>query len=203
MNDRHLGPGHFDHGRNCWVPGVGTPAAGPAIPAMVDSPASELPRAYAAGRSRASDEARRDKWDAYYLGMAQYVATASKDPSTQVGAVIVRPNNTLASIGYNGFPRGMNDDPAIYADRPTKYSRIVHAEMNAILNAHGPVDGCTLYTSKLPPCDRCAVFVVQAGIARVVYEKPDADILERWADSLAATAAIFAEAGIPMTQFPR
>jgi dCMP deaminase len=146
---------------------------------------------------------RRLKWDRFYIGMAVYVASASKDPSTQVGAVIIRPNNTVASVGYNGFPRGMNDDPAIYADRTLKYSRIVHAEMNAILNAQGPVDGCTLYTSSLPPCDRCAVFVVQAGIKRVVFEEPSTDLLERWGDSLAATAAIFEEAGIEMIPLPR
>lgn len=139
------------------------------------------------------------KWDKFYIGMAQYVASASKDPSTKVGAVIVRPNNTIASVGYNGFPRGMSDDPGLYEDREVKYSRIVHAEMNAILNAHGPVDGCTLYTSALPPCDRCAVFVVQAGIKRVVFEEPVGELAARWADSLHRTAMIFTEAGIPMT----
>lgn len=143
--------------------------------------------------------ARVLKWDLFYLGMAEYISTASKDPSTKVGAVIVRPNNTLASVGYNGFPRGMSDDDGLYADRETKYSRIVHAEMNAILNAQGPVDKCTLYTSKLPPCDRCAVFVVQAGIKRVVYDAPGDDLWERWGPSLEKTFAIFDEAGIDMT----
>lgn len=171
------GPGHYDDVRNCWVPEV-------------------LRRP--SGLPRVRDEIRTTKWDDFYLGMAAYVATASKDPSTQVGAVIVRPNNTLASVGYNGFPRGMNDDPELYANREVKYSRIVHAEMNAILNANGSVDGCTLYTSALPPCDRCAVFVVQAGITRVVYEQPSDGVLERWADSIAKTADIFREAGIAM-----
>ncbi len=146
-----------------------------------------------------NDTLRQTKWDQFYIGMAKYMASASKDPSTQVGAVIVRRNNTIASVGYNGFPRGMSDDPALYEDRPTKYSRVVHAEMNAILNAHGSVDGCTLYTSALPPCDRCAVFVVQAGISRVVYEQiTDPALAERWAESLARTEDIFKEAGIPV-----
>lgn len=141
---------------------------------------------------------RIDKWDGFYLGMAQYIATASKDPSTKVGAVIVRPNNTVISVGYNGFPRGMSDAPELYEDRETKYSRIVHAEMNAILNAHGPVDGCTLYCTFIP-CDRCAVFVVQAGITRVVSPEPSPELAERWGPSLAATRAIFQEAGVMMT----
>lgn len=149
---------------------------------------------------RRAEEAinRQVKWDDFYIGMAQYTATASKDPSSKVGAVIVRPNNTIASVGYNGFPRGMSDAPELYADRPTKYSRVVHAEMNAILNAHGPVDGCTLYCTFLP-CDRCAVFVVQAGIKRVVSPSPTADQMERWGASLEASKAIFEEAGVVVT----
>ena len=140
-------------------------------------------------------------WDMWYLRLAKQVSTASLDPSTKVGAVICRPDKTVASVGYNGFPRGMSDDPELYSDRPTKYSRIIHAEMNAILNAHGPVEGCTLYTSTLPPCDRCAVFVVQAGITRVVFEKiAEKELAERWAESLAKTADIFKEAGIPVTE---
>lgn len=141
---------------------------------------------------------REQKWDRFFLGMADYVSRASKDPSTKVGAVIARDDMTVASVGYNGFPRGMDDHDHLYADREVKYSRVVHAEMNAILNAHGSVKGCTLYTSALPPCDRCAVFVVQAGIIRVVYENPAAEIAERWAASLSKTRAIFREARIPM-----
>ena len=140
----------------------------------------------------------RDWWDRWYLDLARQVATASKDPSTKVGAVIVRPNNTIASVGYNGFPRGMSDAPELYEDRPTKLSRIVHGEMNAILNAQGPVDGCTLYCTFMP-CDRCAVFVVQAGIARVVSPEPSASELERWGESIAKTREIFREAGIITT----
>lgn len=145
----------------------------------------------------------KEWWDRWYIDMARHVATASLDPSTKVGAVITRPNKTVASVGYNGFPRGMSDDPSLYDDRTTKYSRIVHAEMNAILNAMGSVDGCTLYTSQLPPCDRCAVFVVQAGIRRVVYERPTDELLERWGESLKSTAAIFEDAGVEMVELSR
>jgi dCMP deaminase len=141
---------------------------------------------------------RREKWDRWFLGMVDYVSTASKDPSTKVGAVIVRPDLTVAAVGYNGFPRGMSDDPELYAHRPTKYSRIVHGEMNAILNAHGSVEGCTLYVP-FPPCDRCAVHVVQAGIKRVVYLEPTEDIKARWAEAFEQTAAIFADAGMEVT----
>jgi dCMP deaminase len=152
-------------------------------------------------RTLAEMKVHREKWDRRFIDLMKVAEGWSKDPSTKVGAVIVRPDLTVASIGYNGFPRGMSDDDALYADRPTKYSRIVHGEMNAILNAHCSVQGCTLYVP-FPPCDRCAVHVVQAGIKRVVYVEPTEDIKSRWADAFVQTAAIFADAGIEVTVLP-
>lgn len=154
-----------------------------------------------ANQKRALVNRRNGKWDRRFLKLAGEIATWSLDPSTQVGAVIVRPDRTVASIGYNGFPRGMSDDPALYADRETKLSRVVHAEMNAILNAHSSVDGFTLYTSKLPPCDRCAVHVIQAGIRRVVYDEPAAELMLRWGDSIKTTLEMFAEAGVETVSY--
>ena len=55
-----------------------------------------------------------EKWDRRFLALAEHVADWSKDPSTKTGAVIVRPDRTIASMGYNGFPRGMADTD----DRP-------------------------------------------------------------------------------------
>lgn len=66
------------------------------------------------------------KWDRRFLRLAQEVASWSKDPSTKTGAVIVRPDKTIAAIGYNGFPRGCDDAPELYAHRETKLSRVVH-----------------------------------------------------------------------------
>jgi dCMP deaminase len=143
----------------------------------------------------------REKWDRRFIDMMNVVGSWSRDPSTKVGAVIVRPDLTVAAVGYNGFPRGMSDDAELYEHRPTKYSRIIHGEMNAILNAHGDVAGCTLYVP-FPPCDRCAVHVVQAGIKRVVYVEPTEDIKSRWAEAFEMTAAIFADAGMEVTVLP-
>lgn len=147
---------------------------------------------------------RQAKWDRRFLRLANEIATWSHDPSTKVGAVIVRPNLTIASTGYNGFPRGLSDDPALYSDRDVKLSRVVHAEMNAILNAGAngvSVDGCTVYVSKLPPCDRCAVHVIQAGIRRVVYDEPDEATMDRWRSSIESTLRMFGEAGIHTTSY--
>ena len=85
------------------------------------------------------------KWDRRYMEMAELVASWSKDPSTRVGAVIVSPDNHVVSVGFNGFPRGIEDNDRLN-QRGTKYMNIVHAEMNALIHADRSVDGCILYT---------------------------------------------------------
>ncbi len=125
-------------------------------------------------------------------------ASASRDPSTKCGAVIVRPDKTHASLGFNGFPRGMNDDPALYANREVKLQRTIHAEMNAILNAQGPVHGFTLYVWPYIPCSACAIHVIQAGIKRVVAP-PLASHPERWRESMSQSLAFFEEARVTFT----
>lgn len=149
-------------------------------------------------RIEAADEARQDKWDRHFLGLAHYNSRMSKDPSTKVGAVITRPDQTVVSLGFNGFARNMRDDAELYADREQKYARIVHGEMNAIFSAKQSVDGCTLYTTPFAPCERCAVMVIQAGIRRVVTVEPSAELKERWGDALDRAASYFAEAGVEL-----
>jgi dCMP deaminase len=142
------------------------------------------------------DLIRLKKWDRHWLGLAHYMSRVSKDPSTKVGAVITRPDMTLAAVGFNGFARGMCDHEHLYENREEKYSRIIHGEMNAILNAHGPVDGCTLYTTPFAPCERCAVMVIQSGIRRVVAPTLPEHLKERWGTSLAKTSEFFKEADV-------
>lgn len=142
-------------------------------------------------------------WDVRYLRLAREVSTWSKDPSTKVGAVIVRPNKTIASMGFNGFPRGFPDDVGLYNDRKQKYQFIVHAEMNAILTASEPLTGYTLYTYPLPPCGDCMKSVVQAGITRWVSVSPTAEQLDRWRESLDATYAMSMRCKIEYTEYDR
>jgi len=123
-------------------------------------------------------------WDNFYLGMAMYVSFKSKDPSTKVGCVIVRPDNSVASLGFNGFPQSMPDTIEFYENREEKYSRIIHAEMNAILLSTDPnMKGCTAYTYPFQPCDRCFVAMVQKGITRYVAPKPKPEQLTRWGEA--------------------
>lgn len=138
------------------------------------------------------------KWDVRFLDMAKFVAQWSKDPSTKTGAVIVRPDRTIASIGYNGFAKRCSDADYLYEHRDTKYSRVIHCEMNAVLSARERLDGYTLYTWPFMSCDRCAAHVVQAGISVCVAPvTPDA-LKERWATSISAAEAMFAEAGVTL-----
>jgi dCMP deaminase len=140
--------------------------------------------------------ARRHKWDRRYLELARYIgAEWSKDPSSKVGAVLV---DSLGRVvpGYNGFPRRLPDDADAYGDRDKKLQRIIHAEMNAILNA-GNARGMTLYTSRFQPCSRCAAHVIQAGIARVVYEIHPDGVPERWQQDMEDALEMLADAGIP------
>lgn len=143
-------------------------------------------------------------WDKKYLRLAIHVAGWSKDDSTKVGAVLVGPNNAVRSLGFNGPPRGVNDDVPERWQRPEKYQWCEHAERNAIFNAAAdgiPTRGCTMYVTSYPakfgPCDNCCRAIIQAGIVRVVQEPPEGDA-ERWKASFVVGATMLKEAGIPV-----
>jgi dCMP deaminase len=132
------------------------------------------------------------------MKLAMEVATWSKDPSTKVGAVIVDHSNRPVGLGFNGFPRGVHDTPERYADKPTKYKMIVHAEANAILNAVVPIQGFTLYATKFP-CSECAKLIIQSGIARIVSPVPGTG--EPWATDAQFSKTMFAEAVILQMEY--
>lgn len=136
------------------------------------------------------------KWDARWLDMAALVASWSKDPSTQVGAVFVRDRRPL-SQGWNGFPRGFSDDDRLH-DRPKKYALTVHAEMNAIFNAGYigvSLRDSTLYVDGLPVCADCAKGIIQTGVRRIVCRFEE-DGRDKWMESGAAAHDMFNEAGV-------
>jgi dCMP deaminase len=140
-----------------------------------------------------------DKWDNRYLSLAKEVATWSKDPSTQVGAVTVGAKKEVLSQGFNGFPRGIKDTDERYNHRETKYRFVVHAEMNAIYNATysgTSLDGATLYIYGLPICSECAKGIIQVGIKKVVIEKSKE--LDNWNESLRLSQEMFSEAGVEL-----
>lgn len=140
-------------------------------------------------------------WDEYFMGLAHLSAKRSKDPSTQVGAVIVSVEHRVVGIGYNGFPNGCSDDEFPWGREgdfgQTKYPFVVHAELNAILNSTQNLKGCSIYVS-LFPCNECAKAIIQSGIARIVYES------DKYAetDGVKASKRMLAAAGVELVQLP-
>jgi len=143
------------------------------------------------------------KWDLRFIDLAKHVSQWSKDPSTKVGAVIVSPDKTDVILAFNGFPIGMNDDEEIYNDREKKLSRIVHAEMNALLLARRSVNGYCLYTWPFLPCDRCAPCIIQSGIKKVVSPYATKEQLERWGKFFELSLQYFKEAGVEVVFIER
>lgn len=142
-------------------------------------------------------------WDLRFLSLAKFVSGWSRDPSTKVGAVIVRPNKTVASLGFNGFPRGVVDSEERLHDKNQKYPRIVHAELNAILNCPERPAGYILYCTMAPCSNPCAASIIQSGIREVVTLLPppnpteeDLERIKRWEDSIAISREMFKEAGV-------
>lgn len=139
-------------------------------------------------------------WDDYFMSVALLSAKRSKDPSTQVGACIVNNSNVIESIGYNGLPKGCSDDEFPWEKDGdtlnTKYPFVVHAELNAILNARGKdLSNCRIYVA-LFPCNECAKAIIQTGITEVVY------LSDKYAetDAVKASKRMFNSAGVKLTQ---
>jgi len=149
--------------------------------------------------------ANQRKWDQHFINLALENAKMSKDPATQAGAVIVGPDREVRSMGYNGLPRGISDSPERLNDKELKRSLVVHAEMNAILNAARigvSTRGCTLYLALTddtrevwggPPCLRCTVEIIQAGIVEIVA-KPFKNVDSYWKESVEHARALLQEA---------
>lgn len=141
------------------------------------------------------------KWDLRFLAMAEMVAGWSKDPSTKCGAVIVRPDRTVCSVGFNGFPRGVTDALHLLKEKEEKYPRIVHAEINAILAAKEPLHGYTIYLhpGSIGFCSQCAAYIIQSGIKRCVFLEPETQN-PRWAKSGNIGKEMFSQADVRLDE---
>jgi len=141
------------------------------------------------------------EWQAYFLTFAQVAGLKSKDPSTKVGAVLVRPDKTIASTGYNGFPKRLPDTPEHLLDRNEKMLRTVHAEQNALRRCPDhSTEGYTLVTTRYP-CAMCALEIIDYGIANVLVIVDDANFMERWGAALVDSMRLFKEAGVNVECF--
>jgi dCMP deaminase len=126
------------------------------------------------------------------MRLAHEAATMSKDPSTKIGAAVVKGRRVVAT-GFNGFPPGIADDERLH-DRLSKYELIIHAEMNAILQAGRDAAGATLYVSAFGICSNCMKHAIAAGVAEVVFADEPAP--DRWRDEVASAMAMAEEAGV-------
>ena len=137
------------------------------------------------------------KWDLRFLELATHIATWSKDPSTQVGCVVVGEDREIRSTGFNGFPRGVADREDRLADRDQKYPLICHAEENAIMHAARigvSLKGCVAYVT-WPPCSRCARSLIQSGVREVIYPA-GCEIPDRWVEDFRISTEMIEEAGL-------
>jgi len=141
----------------------------------------------------------RTGYHEWQLHKAAVVALRSRDPSTKCGAVIVRPDKSVCSEGYNGFPRSMEDREEWYNNRAEKYDRVIHAEMNAILAAKESVVGYTIYGTG-PTCKECAKHIIAAGITRVVWpyklNPQQVDWADRQKDNHFRAQQLYADCGV-------
>ena len=138
------------------------------------------------------------KWDFRFLRLAREVSTWSKDPSTKIGAVACKDKRIL-SMGYNGFPSGIEDTNDRLENKEQKYKFVVHGEMNCIYNAtlNGvSLKSATMYVYGLPICNECAKGIIQVGINRVVMCFTDAS--QKWQTSFLTSKTMFEESGIIM-----
>ena len=150
------------------------------------------------------------EWNYRFMGMALHISTWSKDTSTKVGCVVVGPDKEIRSQGYNGFPRGVDENKKGRQIRPTKYVFYEHAERNAIFNAclfGASLRGCTLYVT-MPPCADCARAIIQSGIKMVYFMAPPANAEKvtspnNWRDTVLDSFAMFDEAGVKYKEMNR
>src|SRR5947207_3440310 len=136
------------------------------------------------------------------MNLARHIAEWSKDRSRRVGAVVVGPANEVRALGYNGFPRGIDDDSPGRHERPEKYLWVEHAERNAIYNAARigvSLSGCKMY---LPwfPCMDCARAIVQSGISALIAIEPDLSD-PKWGEDFRRAIMLFEEAGVAVRWF--
>jgi len=133
------------------------------------------------------------KWDERFFELAKTVANWSKDPTRKVGCVVVSPDRHRLTIGYNGFPKRIEDSASRLDDAELKNKLTVHAELNAILNAKTSLVGWSMYVTS-PPCIECCKAIIQAGIRELIC--PRIDPKSKWQESNQMGIALLVEAGV-------
>lgn len=140
-------------------------------------------------------------WHLRFMRLAIEAASWSKDPQKKVGAVIVNNDRRLVAMGYNGFPIGTPDLRQDLLNEDFKRDHMVHAELNAILNAVGPLgNGSTMYSTR-HPCHECAKAIVQSGVRGLVTAVPDYEH-PTWGKSYRVASEVLRSARVPVSCLP-
>lgn len=132
-----------------------------------------------------------------FFPVASALALLSKDRSTKVGAVALGEDYEILSTGYNGMPRGVDDEVEHRHERPVKYYYHSHAEENLVAQAarNGVrLKGSTVLVTSLFPCTTCSRLLIQAGVVRIIAPRPDVD--PRWAEQAEHAIVMLREAGV-------
>ena len=138
----------------------------------------------------------QEDWDIHFLAIAKLCSKKSKDPSTKVGAVIFDSDKRIVSVGYNGFPKNISDDPEKYLNREIKYQMVIHAEINAILFAKRDLNNCSIATWPFISCSNCTSAIIQAGIKKIVSPKLPENLIERWGKSCDLSIEMYKQANV-------
>jgi dCMP deaminase len=103
-------------------------------------------------------------WEEYAVALAHAASLRSEDPYVKVGACILRADHSVAALGYNGAPPGVELD---WTDRDARRVRVIHAEANALRFVR-PGEGVLMATT-LMPCVECLKLTRAHGIDHVVF----------------------------------
>jgi len=143
-----------------------------------------------------------EKWKQRFLEQARIVGSWSKDPSTQVGCIVVDEDKNILSMGFNGFPRGIEDTDERYQNRDLKYKMVCHAEANAVAaaarNGHS-LKGGILFSTAMPCC-QCTVLIIQSGIQMVNFTT-NLKYEQRWIEDLKIAWKMLEEAKVEVHRF--
>ena len=137
-----------------------------------------------------------------FIPDAEAARGRSKDRSTKVGAVVIDDDFNVRISGYNGMPRGVDDDVDARHERPLKYMWTAHAEENCVAQAARigvSLKGCTILLTSLFPCTTCSRLIIQAGIKRVFAPQVCANT--RWDEQAAIALEMLHEAGVEVEYY--
>ena len=140
----------------------------------------------------------------HFVAIAEAVANMSKDLSTKVGAVAIDDDGNILCVGYNGFPRGVDDAKARYEDKVTKLKLVSHAEQNLVAQAarNGiALKGSTVIITSLPPCSSCTKSLIQAGVKQVYFPEPAIGMNELWLEEWNWSRQMLLEAEVSYTMY--